>query len=410
VTLYAPLSGVVIEKHVQQGDYVETGAPVYTLADLDHLWVQLEAYESDMEWIHHGQEVEFVAEAYPGRAFLGRVSFIDPVLDPRTRTVKVRVNLRNEGRLLKPDMFVRAVVRTRVSGGGRVFDPYLAGKWVSPMHPWVVKEGPGACDVCGMDLVPAEELGFVPEASGLEAPLVIPATAPLITGKRAVVYVELPGAERPTYEGREVELGPRAGDLYVVRAGLAEGERVVVEGNFKIDSALQIQARPSMMNSGESAALGRSLGPFYRAMLELGAALAGDDAAEARRAFRSAEQALHGLETGSLAAGERDLWERRSAGLHAAVVAGGNAPGLEEARAAFRTLSEAATALARETGHELDEPVLVAFCPMVPGGGAEWLQGEGRLANPYFGASMLRCGEVRATLPPAAGGEAEEEP
>jgi Cu(I)/Ag(I) efflux system membrane fusion protein len=100
-----------------------------------------------------------------------------------------------------------------------------------------------------MDLVPAESLGFASARDGNpDAPLVIPATAALLTGKRAVVYVEQPEAERPTYIGREVVLGPRAGDSYVVKSGLAEGELVVISGNFKIDSALQIQAKPSMMN------------------------------------------------------------------------------------------------------------------------------------------------------------------
>ncbi|MFA5424778.1 MAG: efflux RND transporter periplasmic adaptor subunit, partial [Phycisphaerae bacterium] len=79
-------------------------------------------------------------------------------------------------------------------------------------------------------------------------PLVIPATAPLITGKRAVVYVKLPDPNRPVFEGRQVVLGPRAGDYYIVEEGLAEGELVVTNGNFKIDSALQIQAKPSMMS------------------------------------------------------------------------------------------------------------------------------------------------------------------
>ena len=126
-------------------------------------------------------------------------------------------------------------------------DPALAGKWISPMHPEIVRDGPGACPVCGMALVRAEDLGFAPATEESE-PLVIPATAPLVTGERAVVYVEVGSAGRPAFEGREVVLGPRAGDWYVVRSGLAEGERVVVEGNFKIDSALQIQARPSMMS------------------------------------------------------------------------------------------------------------------------------------------------------------------
>jgi YHS domain-containing protein len=117
------------------------------------------------------------------------------------------------------------------------------------MHPEIVKDGPGACDICGMDLVPAESLGYVAvREQDAGPPLVVPAAAVLITGRRAVAYVEVPNAPEPTYEGREVVLGPRAGAFYLVRGGLTEGERVVVEGNFKIDSALQIQARPSMMS------------------------------------------------------------------------------------------------------------------------------------------------------------------
>jgi len=76
---------------------------------------------------------------------------------------------------------------------------------------------------------------------------VIPASAPLLTGKRAIVYVQVPGADRPTFEGREIVLGPRAGDDYLVKQGLKEGDRVVTKGNFKLDAELQIRAKPSMM-------------------------------------------------------------------------------------------------------------------------------------------------------------------
>jgi hypothetical protein len=81
-----------------------------------------------------------------------------------------------------------------------------------------------------------------------QAPLVIPVTAPLITGKRAVVYVAVPEV-KGTYEGREIILGPRTKDYYVVWGGVKEGDQVVVNGNFKIDSAMQILAKPSMINS-----------------------------------------------------------------------------------------------------------------------------------------------------------------
>jgi len=246
--IYSPIGGIVITKHANAGDYVETGAKIYTIADLSQVWVKLDAYELDMMWIRYGQAVEFAAEAYPGEVFKGTISFIDPVLNPMTRTVKLRVNVANPDGRLKPEMFVRAVVRSKVAGAGMVMDENMAGKWICPMHPSIVKTTAGQCDICGMDLVTTESLGYVTAEEPNEAPLVIPASAPLITGKRAVVYLRVESKEKPMFEGREIVLGPRAGDYYLVKEGLAEGELVVTKGNFKIDSALQIQAKPSMMN------------------------------------------------------------------------------------------------------------------------------------------------------------------
>jgi len=253
MTIYSPIGGIVTSRHKMEGDYVQTGEPICLIADLSRLWVRLDAYESDLPWIRFGQEVQFTAEAHPGEVFHGRISFIDPHVSPATRTVKVRVNVDNADGRLKPGMFVRAAVRPVIGGAGRVIAADLAGKWISPMHPEVIKDGPGVCDVCGMDLVPAAELGYVTQAADAPPPLVIPITAPLITGERAIVYVQLPDRERPTFEGRTIALGPRAGSHYIVREDvegvdrLAEGELIVTHGNFKIDSALQLQARPSMM-------------------------------------------------------------------------------------------------------------------------------------------------------------------
>jgi Cu(I)/Ag(I) efflux system membrane fusion protein len=254
LTIYAPIGGIVIAKHANAGDYVETGAKIYTIADLSEVWVKLDAYELDLAWLRYGQQVEFTTEAYPGEVFKGTISFIDPVLNPMTRTVKVRVNVTNPDRRLKPEMFVRAVVLSKIAGGGMVMDENMAGKWICPMHPSVVKTGPDKCDICGMDLVTTESLGYVAAEQAGEPPLVIPASAALITGKRAVVYVRLEGKDKPTFEGREIVLGPRAGDYYLVKEGLEEGEQVVTKGNFKIDASLQIQAKPSMMNPEGGAA------------------------------------------------------------------------------------------------------------------------------------------------------------
>lgn len=258
LTIYAPIGGTVVDKQAFEGMYVETGTTIYQIADLSTLWVRLDAYESDIAWVRFGQRVTFTTTAYPGEIFEGRVAFVEPTLDDRTRTVKLRVNVANDEGKLKPGMFVSATVRAEIIGGGRVLDPDLAGKWIGPMHPEIVRDQPGSCPICGMALVPAEEFA-APATDRGEAPLVIPSSAPLITGDRAVVYVRLPGTDRPTFEGREVILGPRTDRGYVVRSGLREGEEVVVKGNFKIDSALQIEARPSMMRpAGDPSERGRS--------------------------------------------------------------------------------------------------------------------------------------------------------
>ena len=250
ITIYATLGGTVIKRSGQEGMYVDIGTPIYEIADLTHVWVQLEAYESDLAWLHYGQSVMFKAQAHPGETFTGIISFIDPLLDEKTRTVRVRVNVPNPDGKLKPGMFVRAGAQAQIASAERAMDPGFAGKWIAPMHPEIVKDGPGTCDICKMALVRAEDLGFVSLDPGdAQAPLVIPTSAALITGERAVVYVQVPNTAEPTFEGREVVLGPRAGDYFLVKSGLVEGELVVTNGNFKIDSALQIIAKPSMMSA-----------------------------------------------------------------------------------------------------------------------------------------------------------------
>ena len=252
ITIYAPIGGIVVHKTGTQGMYVEEGQRIYTIADLSHLWVQLDAYESDLAWLHYGQVVEFSTEAYPGEVFVGTIAFISRELDPKTQTVKVRVNLDNAEGRLKPGMFVRAVVRTKVATRGRVMDQSLSGKWICSMHPEIVRNEFALCDLCEMDLVTTESLGYAPaKLAKQEMPLVIPITAALRTGRRAVVYLEIETDDGPVYEGREIVLGPRAGDWYLVESGLEEGDRVVTNGNFKLDSALQIMAKPSMMSKSE---------------------------------------------------------------------------------------------------------------------------------------------------------------
>lgn len=208
-TVYAPMYGQVTVQNAYEGTFVNRGTPLMTIADPKYVWLRMDAYEMDYAWIRKGQQVAFTTEAYPGETFHGTVVFIDPVFDAESRSFRVgAISTEDQGGRLKAGMLARAVIEARLDADGRV-----------------VGEG----------------------AENQTDPLVIPHSAPLITGKRAVVYVadaRTPGA----YEGREVILGPRTRDGYVVREGLAEGEQVVVNGAFKIDSALQIQARQSLMH------------------------------------------------------------------------------------------------------------------------------------------------------------------
>lgn len=419
LTIYAPIGGIVTHMAVREGDYVQTGAPIATVANLSRLWLDLEAYESQLPMLRWGQPITFTVESHPGEVFDGRISFIEPMVDERTRTAAVRVAVDNRDRRLKPGMFASAVVRPRVAAGGTVVGDELAGQWVCPMHPTVVAGGSGACDICGMDLVPAESLGVVGDPASAEPPLVVPRTAVLFTGRRSVVYVAVEDAERPTYEGREVLLGPRAGDFYVVRDGLREGERVVVNGAFRIDSAMQISAKPSMMApGGEDAAAEAtrpiapdafidSLKPVYAAYLDAQAALAADDFDGYLRAAADLQNALGLVKEAGLVGESLADWRRAAAKLRP----GDAAVDIEAARARFERMSVGAIDLLRRFGHHGSDTWRRAHCPMAfDFKGADWLQRGEEIANPYFGASMLRCGTIEESFPPLAldGGRSDD--
>jgi Cu(I)/Ag(I) efflux system membrane fusion protein len=409
LTIHAPIGGIVIEKNVSEGVYVDTGTKIYTVADLSKLWVKLDAYESDMMWIRYGQPIEFTTEAYPGEIFEGTISFIDPFLDAKTRTVKLRVNVDNTDGKLKPEMFVRAVVRPKVAASGRVMDASLAGKYICSMHPDIVKDAPGPCDICGMDLVTAESLGFV-TVEDSQPPLVIPASAPLITGTRAVVYVQLPNKEKPTYQGTEIVLGPRAGDYYIVESGLEEGQLVVTRGNFKIDSALQIQAKPSMMSADDSPAPAKAevfdVSEEFKAQIDellkqyfaMQSALANDNGPQASASAAEAVKAIAAVDTADLTAKARNAWSSYELALiaHLEIAA---AADITKTRKQFEHISDMLTVAIKSFGTIEGRSVYVYFCPMAfDNKGAHWLQSDDKTRNPYFGSEMLKCGDVIETI------------
>ena len=380
-TIYSPLSGIVIEKNGFEGMYVTTGSPIYTVADLSQVWVRLDAYESDLAWIRNGQEISFETRAWPGEVFTGTIAFIDPTLNAETRSVAVRVNVSNLEGKLKPGMFVSARVHSSVNAD--------------------------------------------------EAPLVIPASAPLITGKRAVVYVADP-QEEGLFTGRQIVLGPRAGDYYVVREGLQEGELVVVNGSFKIDSAVQIMAKPSMMNpeGGGSTpghdhgqpsatehkpletfsvpdAFQQQLENSVTAYFSIQQALSHDKQAEAVAAAGQFVQSLEGVDMSLLKGTAHEAWMQQVQTLQASAKTLAAAHDIADSRAAFEKLSDTLYTALKQFGTSSSLAIHRFHCPMAfDNRGASWLQQSDTTENPYFGSMMFRCGTKTETLAAGERGQA----
>ena len=425
MSINSPVSGIVIHKNALEGMWVKTGSRIYTIADLSRVWVLLDAFESDLSWVHYGQEIEFKTEAYPDEVFTGKIAFISPVLSEKTRTVRLRVNVENPRGTLKPEMFVRATIKAEIAAKGTLVAPDLAGKWISPMHPEIIKDGPGDCDICGMDLVPVEELFKV--AAAPEPPLIVPASAVLVTGKRAVAYVRVKGKKEPTFEGRTVVLGPRAGDYYLVEKGLEEGELVVVNGNFKLDSALQIQAETSMMMPEEEDRrpetrdpkirtyeadenLTKSLLPFLGKYLALQEALASDDLEASKASLGELPGLLEQADASGLDDKAARGWRRLARKMAKALEHAGHLADLEGIRKLNVKLSDTWIAAVQSFSIMGEGDLHIARCPMANDDkGADWLQLTKQIRNPYFGASMLACGVVRKKLSAGGDGAGEDE-
>lgn len=183
--IYTPLSGIVIEKMVQQGQYVNTGEVLFNIADLSRVWVEIDVFENEVPYVRVGQQVEIRSAIEHGAVSHGKISFVYPFHDPKTHTVKARVEMPNPGHMLKPDMFVNAIIK-------------------------------------------------VPLAKGI----VVPVTAVLDTGKRQVVWVEMsPGM----FEPRDVQAGERIEDKIQILSGIKTGDKVAVSGSYLIDSESQLK-------------------------------------------------------------------------------------------------------------------------------------------------------------------------
>lgn len=351
--IFADKGGVVAQRNIAVGDYVSTGSVLFNVMDLSRVWIMMDAYETDLPFVKVGDNVSFTVAGVPGKTFHAKVNYIDPVINDDTRTASVRAEITNPKEELKPGMFVNAQIRTAIT----------------------------------------------PE----EASLAIPRTALLWSGKRSVVYVKVPDADFPSYEMREITIGPRTGEMYLVETGLEAGEEIVTNGVFAIDAAAQLSGNYSMMMRPESKtmetpqAFREQITAVVDVYFEIKNALVNSDLEAAKTASGDLENAISKVDRQLLESKAHDHWVALEGNLSSDAAEMEETQNLETMRQYFATVSENIIAMTESFGLE-KEKVYKDYCPMAFNDqGAYWLSEMEEIRNPYYGDAMLSCGEVRDT-------------
>ncbi len=384
----ATVSGIVIARKVNRGDYVQQGTPLYEIADLSHVWALFDAYESDLPWIRKGDKVAFTLQSFPGKEFSGVIAFIDPVINAQTRVAQLRVEVSNSGNMLKPEMFATGILTNRLPG--------------------------------------------------TDNNLVIPESAVLWTGTRSIVYIKVPNTSEPTFLLREITIGPDLGNSFVVLEGLSEGEEIVTNGTFNIDASAQLMGKPSMMNQAggktntmpgmdmsgddDNPAAGdqnkQEVAKPQEAILKIDVNMdfvmqlntlsdqyiglknefVHSDVKKVKKAAQEFTQSLSKIDMKLLTGDAHVKWMDLSDNLAKQISVVLKSDKIEEQRLAFSGLSDQFYKAIKTFGL-MGKTVYYQFCPMAfDNKGAYWLSETDQISNPYFGQAMLTCGKTKEII------------
>lgn len=377
IPIYAPIGGTVIERHVQEGQYVGEGDWLFHLADLSQLWLLADVYEDEMSLVAIDQPAELSVRAFPGETFAGKVSFVDPMVQPETRTIRVRIDVSNSDGRLKPGMYARAQL-----------------------------------------------LNELPQM------LAVPENAVLWSGQRAIVMVK---QRKGSFQPREVRIGYRwlysnghatpsreklefgsgRERYHEVLAGLTPGEEVVTAGAFLLSAESQFQSvlekmlPPKSQSISLEEAIGEPLASELRQMLDqyfaLSKALADDRIETVDAQFAKLEQAANSVARAAdqsnspkLAEAARRLAAQASRSIDTAL------NDAVEVRTAFGRISRSTIQLLAENGgHTLfGKDAFLFRCGMSGVGYENWLWWSEEKLNPYMGKKMLSCGTQLDVLKP----------
>ena len=361
--IYATVSGTVSEKLAEQGDYVKQGQALLKITNLNTVWALFDVYENQIELFNKGQEITVTTNAFPNKEFKQKVDFIDPMMNPQTRTVNLRVVLNNRNREFKTGMFVEGII-----------------------------ENP---------------------SSDSNQKLSIPSSSILWTGKRSVVYLKTSPNE-PVFEMQEVVLGKQVGEQYEVIDGLKDGDEIVTNGTFTVDASAQLQGKKSMMNKdgGEimtgheghmmdmmtqkvdfNSAVEKSFQPVIDAYINLKDALIQSDVSLA-----SSKSTAFRLALEEMPKSQREQTYNYWSDLHKTSKEINENVSLENQRQKFQIISNKMIEMVRNFD-DLNGILYVQYCPMADNNnGAFWLSKEEQVLNPYFGDVMLKCGSVKEII------------
>ena len=377
IPIYAPISGKVIARHVQEGQYVSEGEWLFHLADLSHLWLLADVYEDEMSLVALEQSVELSVRAFPGETFEGKVSFIDPMVQPETRTIRVRIDVVNPDGRLKPGMYARAQLLNELPE--LVAVPENAVLWSGQRAVVIVKQGEGS---------------FQPREVRI--------------GHR---WIYSNGQASPSRE--KLDFGSGRERYHEVLAGLTPGEEVVTAGAFLLSAESQFQSVLEKMLPPESQsisleeAIGEPLARELRQMLDqyfaLSKALADDQIGTVNNQFANLRQAAEVLARTADDANAPKLAEAaRKVGTQAARSADEPLKDAVEARTAFGRISRSTIQLLAENGGQtlLGKDAFLFRCGMSGVGYENWLWWSDEKLNPYMGKKMLSCGTQLDVLKP----------
>jgi Cu(I)/Ag(I) efflux system membrane fusion protein len=351
--VYATVSGTVVQVMAAEGDYLKQGQPILKLNNLNSVWAEFDAYESQIARLKVGQQIKVTTNAYADKEFDATVSFIDPMLNNATRTITLRATLKNTEGIFKPGMFVTGKLKGEINRN--------------------------------------------------DASLTVPASAVMWTGERSLVYIKT-NPNEPVFEMREVSIGSRSGENYTITAGLQNGDEIVTNGTFTVDAAAQLQGKNSMMNQGKqevsevplsemkmkfSESFQKDFKKVLQSYLQMKDAFVNSDAEKVSAFAKATSKSLKAVAIGSLGQMEQSHIKKSIEMLNAIA----KNENLENQRDHFVVLNENMVVIAMNV--EGASPIYVQKCPMANNNkGAVWLSTEKDIKNPYYGDAMLTCGSV----------------